>query len=65
MRRREPRPVSVHLWGHVETVAAVLPGRWGPLDTGSAGILILGSHPPELRNKRLLSTPPGQWGSAT
>ena len=26
LRRREPRPVSVHLWGHVEMVAAVLPG---------------------------------------
>ena len=39
--------------------------KTGSSDPGSAGILILGSHPPELRNKRLLSAPPGQWGLAT
>ena len=39
--------------------------KMGPPDTGSAGILILGSQPLELRNKHLLSTPPGQGGSAT
>lgn len=36
-----PDPLSLHLWGHGEWVAAWKPGRWCPPDTGSADSLII------------------------